>query len=161
VRLAKTVSAGVMAILMPFTLHHEGLKTKAYLDSGGVPTICIGETQGVKLGDVKTIKECTTMAYIKLGALSIAVDYLVKPEVSDEVLASYTDFAYNVGINAFRKSSILRLANEGNLEASCKFFPKYKYVAGMNCELTKYKPICGGIPIRRINEMNLCLSGLK
>lgn len=37
---------------------YEGLRTRAYPDMVGVPTVCFGETRGVKLGDVYTVEQC-------------------------------------------------------------------------------------------------------
>ena len=39
----------------------EGVRLEAYLDSVGVPTICWGETEGVRLGMKKTLAECDAM----------------------------------------------------------------------------------------------------
>ena len=36
----------------------EGVRQAAYLDPVGVPTVCFGHTQGVMLGDTKTLEEC-------------------------------------------------------------------------------------------------------
>lgn len=58
----KKKGAGAAIVLaLPMVAHYEGLRTKAYLDAVGVPTICWGETENVKLGDVKTKEECDKM----------------------------------------------------------------------------------------------------
>ncbi|SFM41507.1 glycoside hydrolase family protein [Methylobacterium pseudosasicola] len=36
----------------------EGMRTKAYRDGGGVPTVCVGETKGARMGMKFTIAEC-------------------------------------------------------------------------------------------------------
>ena len=39
----------------------EGLRTVAYRDIVGVPTVCFGETRGVEMGDEYTVEECQVM----------------------------------------------------------------------------------------------------
>ena len=54
-RLKKTgafTAAGLIAV--GIVGGFEGLRTKAYRDVVGVPTICFGETRGVKMGDTAT-----------------------------------------------------------------------------------------------------------
>ena len=38
--------------------HNEGLSLTAYKDSAGIPTICYGETKGVKMGQRATLSDC-------------------------------------------------------------------------------------------------------
>ena len=51
-RLKKSAAVGAAAIAL--VAGWEGLRTKAYLDAVKVPTVCFGETRGVKLGDSYT-----------------------------------------------------------------------------------------------------------
>lgn len=65
----KTVGAGVagatlatvIGLATPMIQDHEGLRTNAYLDPVGIPTICFGETLGVSMGDTATVAECHDM----------------------------------------------------------------------------------------------------
>jgi len=146
-----TGSAAMLLIAAPFTAQHEGLRLKAYLDPVGIPTICFGETEGVKMGQVQTLENCNTMLTSKLGMFGTGVDYMVKPEMSPQTHAAFTSFAYNVGIGAFQKSSVLRLYNEGKPIAACNFLTKYVYAGGK---------VLKGLVKRREAERDLCLSGL-
>lgn len=143
--------AAMLLIATPFTAQHEGTRLKAYLDPIGIPTICMGETEGVELGDIQTMEGCQNMLTAKLGMFGTAVDYMVKPEMSPQTHAAFTSFSYNVGIGAFQKSSVLRLYNEGNPIAACNFLDRYVYAGGK-----KFK----GLVRRRAAERELCLSGL-
>ena len=78
----KSGIAAVMVLAVPFTAREEGLRTNAYLDSVGVPTICYGETENVNLGDTKTIPECTVMLETKLGVFAYAVDAAITPPLT-------------------------------------------------------------------------------
>lgn len=138
-------------IATPIVTQYEGLRTKAYLDPIGIATICYGETEGVELGQVHTVDQCKTMLTARLGTFAIAVDAMVKPEVKPEVLAAFTSLAYNIGVGAFQKSSVLRLANEGKTKEACDFMLKYVYAGGK---------VLKGLDNRRKAERLLCLSGV-
>lgn len=148
----KSATAGAVLLLAtPFVAQYEGLRTKAYLDPIGIPTICYGETHNVKIGDTQTVESCKTMLTARLGTFAIAVDYLVEPDIKPDMMAAFTSLSYNIGINAFRKSSVLRLANEGKFRESCDFMLKYVYAGGKKLN---------GLVKRREAERQLCLSGL-
>lgn len=142
-------SAAVLTIATPFIAREEGLRTKAYLDSVGVPTICYGETENVKLGDTKTVPECNAMLYAKLGVTALAIDQLVQVPLTANTQAALTSWAYNVGLNAARKSTLIKLANAGNIKAACEQLPKWKWAGGQPILLD-----------RRNRELQLCLTGL-
>lgn len=143
------VSVAVMTVATPFVAKEEGLRTKAYLDSVGVPTICYGETENVKLGDSKTVPECTTLLYMKLGLTAVAVDNIISAPLTVNSHAAFTSWTYNVGINAARKSTLVKLANSNNLRAACHELPKWRYAGGQPILLN-----------RRLRELQLCLTGL-
>ena len=48
---------------------------------------------------------------------AICVDDMVKVRVSDGRFCSLVSFAFNVGVGAFERSTLLRLLNQGNLDA--------------------------------------------
>lgn len=148
---AATGLAAVTLIAAPFTAHHEGLRLKAYLDPVGVPTICYGETRGVKMGDVKTKEECDALFEARLGYFAYWVDYYVQHDLSPKTHAALTSFAYNVGVGAFSKSTLLRLFNEGKFIEACNQLPRWVYAKG------KKLP---GLVTRREEERQLCLAGL-
>lgn len=138
-------------LALPLTAHYEGLKTKAYLDPVGIVTICYGETENVFIHDIKTEDECKEMLSARLGWFALQVDKLVTVDATPEQLAAYTSFTYNVGVNTFKKSSVLRLANEGKRKESCNFLTRYVYAGGK---------ILPGLVKRREAEKRLCLDGI-
>jgi lysozyme len=143
------VSAAVMTLVTPFVAREEGLRTRAYLDSVGVATICYGETDGVKLGQTKTIPECNAMLETRLGVFAYAVDIAIEKPLTPPTHAALTSWAYNVGINAMRKSTLVKKANAGDMVGACNELSKWKFAGG--------KPI---LAARRERERKLCLSGL-
>ncbi len=140
----------VMLIAAPFTAKEEGLVLHTYLDGVGIPTACYGETDGIKSGDRFTEDQCNTLFYLRLGTFSYMVDLAVDPEMTPEFHAALTSWAYNVGLNNMRKSTLIKKANSGDFKGACD-------------ELLKWK-LAGGKPVllpRRERERKLCLSGIK
>lgn len=152
--------AAMMLLLAPFTMAHEGLALKAYLDTGGIYTICYGETEGTTKGMVATPEHCKQILLVKLGVIGMIVKNAVgRDDMPDEVWAAATDLVYNVGWGAWKKSTQLRLLKAGQYGAACNQFTRWKYVAGRDCNLRKSN--CPGIIERRQDETKLCLSGVQ
>lgn len=145
----KAATAGVVvALAMPFTAHHEGLRLKAYLDPIGIPTICYGETLGVQLGQQKTKAECDALFEARLGVFAYAVDAAITPSMSPHTHAALTSWTYNVGIGAMQKSTLVRLMNEGRTVEACNELPKWNKAGGR---------VLTGLVKRREEERKLCL----
>lgn len=138
------------AIAMPFTAHHEGLRLKAYLDPVGIPTICYGETKGVELGQNKTKEECDALFEARLGYFAYRVDLLVEPKMHPRTHAALTSFAYNVGVGAFSRSTLLKKLNAGDFVGACSELTRWVYAGGKKFN---------GLVKRREAEKELCLSG--
>lgn len=144
--------AAMMLIAAPLTASFEGNHLKAYLDPVGIPTIGYGETAGVKMGDVITQEAAELMLITKLGMYGHVVDFVIKPEMSPETHAALTSFAYNVGLEAFRKSTLVRLYNANNKKAACNQLPRWGKAKGR---------VLKGLVIRREKERQLCLQKLR
>lgn len=129
----------------------EGLRTAAYLDPVGIPTICFGHTAGVKLGDRKSVEECEALLVDEVAFFGQAIEQAVIVPISQEEYAAYTSFAYNVGVGAFKRSTLLRYLNAGDREAACNQLPRWVYARGIKLP---------GLVNRRNEERDLCLSGL-
>jgi len=96
----------------------EGLRLNAYRDTGGIWTIGYGSTKDpftgvpVKQGD-KISKE-TALEWLNkdIGQRQVAIRKLVKVPVTSNQLAALTSLAYNIGLGAFQRSTLLRLLNQ-------------------------------------------------
>jgi len=132
---------------------YEGLRTKAYRDVVGVPTVCFGETRGVKMGDTYTTEQCKAM----LGDALIEFERgmaacLTNPaRVPDKTYVAFLSLSYNIGTGAFCRSTLVRKANAGDLRGACNEFPKWNKAGGR---------VIRGLTLRRAEEKTLCLSGL-
>ena len=139
-----------MAIATPFVARWEGLKTLAYYDPIGVPTICYGHTDGVVIGDLKSQKDCDLLLDAELRSYLNAVDTLVTVPLPETRRAALASFAYNVGIDAFKRSTLLRKLNAGDTVGACNELRRWVYAKGR---------MLRGLVRRREAERDLCLMG--
>ena len=100
----------------------EGLKTKAYKDTGGVWTIGYGHTAAAgtpapRQGMVITASEAESILLKDLTQYEAAVENNVNVKLNDNQFAALVSFAFNVGINAFKNSTLLKKLNSGNFDA--------------------------------------------
>lgn len=95
----------------------EGLRLKAYQDTAGVWTIGYGTTKnpdtGQKIKEGDTITKAKALDWLKkdTAAFKAGVEKLVKVSVNDNQLAALTSLAYNIGLTAFGRSTLLRYLN--------------------------------------------------
>ena len=95
----------------------EGIKLKPYLDTQGVPTIAMGNTyyldgKKVTMQDKPlTIREAYKLGRITSDNFAKQVNALLTKEVTQNQFNALVSLAYNIGINAFRKSTVLRRVN--------------------------------------------------
>lgn len=150
----KTGAAFTAAGLAAITLvkNFEGYRPNAYRDSVGVPTICFGETRGVRMGDKKTKAECEKMLGNRLIEFETEMRKCLRnPDaLPDPVYISSLSFTYNVGSKAFCNSSVRYYLNEGKIRKACDSFLNFTR-AGKT-----YPP---GLLKRRQEERALCLKG--
>lgn len=146
---------GISATLLTFTVGHEGVRYRAYPDTGGVATICYGHTKGVRLGMVATKEQCERLLIEDLQIAQAAARKHIKVPMDRNQIDAYTDFVFNVGEGAFANSTMLKKANAGDRSGSCKEFYRWVYVGKRDCRLSSSN--CSGIPKRRDAEAALCL----
>jgi lysozyme len=124
------------------TLEHvkrwEGLKLTAYPDPGsrnGEPwTIGHGHTSDghmkVYRGLSITPAQAEAALEYDLNETAAAIEKLVEVELTDNQFGALVSFAFNVGINAFAKSTLLKKLNAGNYDAVPSELAKWKYNDG-------------------------------
>lgn len=151
-------AVGALAIAVTFITQHEGTKLTAYEDVAGIYTICSGIAY-VPKGTTYTQAECDKMTATEVGKKTDAVRALLKVNLTAPTLASHTSFAFNVGINAYKSSSVLKLTNRGQLADGCIAMLKWKKVGNRDCSIEGSG--CTGVWTRRKDEEKLCLSGLN
>lgn len=134
----QTSDAGRAAIM-----EREGCKLTAYLDGGGVPTIGVGHTKGVKLGDTCTVKQAMLWLTEDAREAEQAVNQLVKVPLNQNQFDALVSFTFNLGAGALERSTLLKYLNAGNYSAASGQFKLWDMVAGKPCE---------GVLRRRLSE---------
>lgn len=147
-RIRKGAAAGALAIA--FVGAFEGLRQTAYRDVVGVPTICYGETRGVRMGMTATKAECDAMLLKGLQEFEAGVLACTTAPLPDKRLVAMVSLAYNIGTSAYCRSSVVRLLNEGQTRAACDFMLRYNRAGGI---------VFPGLTRRREAERQLCLEG--
>ena len=133
----------------------EGCKLKAYQDGGGVWTIGYGTTfypqdgSKVKEGDTCTQGQADNWLQIHVNNLVFEILHLVKPTLNENQLSALVCFVYNIGIDAFKKSTMLKLLNEGKIGEAAGQFPIWNKDNGK---------VVQGLTNRRLDEQKLFLS---
>ena len=155
--LKKKLGAGAAAVVIatatPFIAKWEGLETTAYRDIVGVPTVCYGETRGVKMGDAYTKDQCMDMLKVAVGEYYTKIQpCMTNKDIPVGVQASLLELAYNVGTGAACKSTMMKLANQGKYKEACGELDKWIRAGG--------QPIKGLQNRRADSKINLCLKGL-
>lgn len=154
----RTISAlaasGVIAGAVSFVGSEEGLRTKAYRDAVGKPTICYGETRGVSMGDEHTAEDCERMLATSLNAEVHKVDMLTHRHLPDEERIALASFRYNVGHDAFARSTLLKKVVSGDDIGACNELTRWIY-AGHG----EHRMVLKGLVERRAAERELCLIG--
>jgi lysozyme len=145
-------AVGLLAVLWQ---DKEGTALVAYQDSIGIWTICQGDTHNVTPGMVETMEGCNRRTDAILRRSLEAADRLVTAEMTYGQWIAYADFIGNAGESNFRMSSMLKYANQGDLQRSCDAFLKWVYAGGRDCR--KPESNCRGIVYRRQTERAYCL----
>lgn len=143
------IATGGLVLALGLVTLWEGYEEETYLDVVGIPTVCYGHTgSDVFMGDSKTLNECHELLAQDLKLAWTVVDKYVKPDLPANVHAAFTSFVFNVGAEAFRKSTALKLLNQGKIEEACHELPKWVYADGKKIK---------GLVNRRAAELKLCL----
>jgi lysozyme len=129
----------------------EGLRLKAYPDpaTGGEPwTIGIGHTGGVRPGDVITEARAEQLLRQDVGRFERAVARLC-PVTTQGQFSALVSFAFNVGEDNLRASTLRRLHNEGNYASAADQFLRWDKANGKTM---------AGLARRRLAERQLYLT---
>ena len=104
----------------------EGKRTKAYLDTKGIPTIGVGHTgPEVHLGLVWTDEQVTEAFKRDVRWAEDAVNSCRYP-LSQNQFDALVSFVFNIGANAWNRSTIKKLVKLGNLKAAAEQFDRWK-----------------------------------
>lgn len=108
----------------------EGFRNKAYLDPVGIPTIGYGFTKGVKMGQVMSREAADKRLAQEVAEFEKGVKSAISTATNDNQLSAMVSLAYNIGIGAFKKSSVLRRHNQCDFLGAADAFSMWVKAGG-------------------------------
>lgn len=105
-----TVSNDCLELIQYF----EGMKLKAYQDTGGVWTIGIGHTKTAKAGMVIDEEQAFNLLREDIKEAEYAVRNLVVPSLYQHQYDALVSFTFNLGYGNFSSSTLLTVVNDEN-----------------------------------------------
>lgn len=157
--LVPAVSAVLAAVSlgMPELQKVEGTVLKSYQDSVGVWTKCTGNTFDVQPNRTYTWEECS--ASDKERFTEFVTDVHDRSGIENPaLLAAHSIFAYNIGVNGYDRSEVLRLTHAGQHEAGCLAMMNWHKAGGRDA-CVRRNGIYGLINHRE-HSINLCLEAI-
>ncbi|QXX23584.1 lysozyme [Salmonella enterica subsp. salamae] len=131
----------------------EGRRHEPYRDVAGVLTVCDGHTgKDIVPGKHYTDAECDALLNKDLALVAVRIDPLIKASIPNSERAAFYSFAYNVGVGAFARSTLLKKLNTGDQAGACNELKRWTYAGGKQWK---------GLVTRREIEHEVCTWGLK
>lgn len=133
----------------------EGLRLTAYLCPAGVPTIGYGSTgphvtqEDARRGRTISRDEAEALLRRDLEPIVAKVEALVGGRAGANEFAAMVCLAFNIGVGAFAKSSVLKRHNGGDKAGAAQAFGMWNKAAGT---------VLAGLVRRRAAEATLYLS---
>jgi lysozyme len=114
---------------------HEGLRLNAYRCPAGVWTIGYGITSSAGVGKVTpgmkiTQAEAEDMLRRALAVFEAGVEKAIKRQPTQAQFDAMVSLAYNIGVGAFSKSSLVRRFNDGNIAGAADAFLMWNKAGG-------------------------------
>ena len=135
----------------------EGFSSRPYLDVAGVPTIGYGATyyqdtgRRVSLSDAPLSEpQAARLLELMVRRFADGINRYVQVPLSQPQFDALVSWAYNVGLEAARTSTLLRLLNQLNYTAAADQFPRWNKSGGR---------VRAGLTSRRAAERAMFLSG--
>jgi lysozyme len=130
----------------------EGCRLQAYRCPAGVPTIGVGHTRGVKMGDRCSQQQADMWLSEDLEDAAAVVSSLVKAPLTQGQFDALTSFAFNFGAKKFGGSTMLILLNKGDYKGAAGQFKLWVHADG------KIEP---GLVKRRAAEEQIFLNDVR
>ena len=141
------LSTAGLALIKEF----EGLKLNAYLCPANVWTIGYGTTAGVKAGQAITEARADELLRADVAQFERGVFDAVKVPLTQGQFDALVVLAYNIGLGAFRTSTLLRMLNKGAYADAAKQFDRWnrgggKVLAGLTRRRAAERKLFEGTP---------------
>jgi lysozyme len=151
---AMHVSPQGLALIKRF----EAFRPAPYRDSVGIPTIGYGATyypdgRRVTLADPPiTEAEASALLAAMVEAFAAGIEQALRVPVTQPQFDALVSWAYNVGLDAARNSTLMRLLNAGELMQAANQLLRWNRAGGK---------VINGLTRRREAERELFLSGMQ
>jgi lysozyme len=146
-------ASGVTVALAGFVAHWEGTEFTPYRDIGGVWTVCEGITgPAVIPGKTYSRAECRDLLNGELMKHAQGLSNCLRVTPPRETLSALISWAYNVGVGAACRSTLVSMVNQGRFEEACRELLRWDKLNGTPVR---------GLSRRRAAEMQWCLRGLR
>lgn len=154
--LKRHLGAKAVLLLVAFVGGWEGLRLSAYKDIAGIPTICYGHIEGVRMGDRATPEQCSELLLKELEVAHSYVEKCITHPLSQNNRIALTSATYNLGpaVVCGRNSSVRRYFNSGNTADGCRSLALYNKARD---PVTGQLKFSRGLDNRRKEEVALCL----
>ena len=106
----------------------ESLQLKAYKCSANVWTIGYGHTKNVKEGDRISQDQANCFLMQDLYSVERAIIRLVKVKLNQNQFDALCSLIFNIGISAFKKSTLLAKLNNGDYIGAAEQFRRWNKV---------------------------------
>ena len=154
-----SLEARTVAVASPLIKRWEGVKTAAYLDTIASPpvwTICYGETEGVRAGEVRTMAQCEVglrrgIIRYRNGLHRHFEPVTIQRRLTPERDAAFVSLSWNAGVAAIGRSTATRRLNAGDIRGACEAIGWWNKAGGR---------VVRGLVNRREDEQRLCRIGL-
>jgi len=116
----------VIELAKPIIKKYEGLKLNPYLCPAGLLTIGYGHvilpSDNIKKDGVISPEQAEDLLERDIKASLLYLNKYVQVELNDYQAASLVSFIFNNGVNAFKKSTLLRLLNKKDFTGASNQF---------------------------------------
>ena len=142
------------ATLLVSVALHEGYTDRAVIPvPGDVPTLGHGTTRHadgrpVKMGDTTTPQRALSDLLRDLNSHSAGISKCITAPLHQHEFDAYSSLAYNIGVGAFCKSTLVRKLNAGDYAGACSEILRWNKVGGR---------VLRGLVNRRQAEYNTCV----
>ena len=154
--LKKRLDVGVLSLYATGLIgiaSYEGFSEKAYIPiKGDVPTIGFGSTEGVKMGDAITVPQALDRLRRDITVAESAISRCVRVPLSQGELDAYTSLAFNIGTDAFCRSTLVVKLNGGDYAGACEEIKRWVYAGGRRVP---------GLVARREKEYATCVGDVR
>lgn len=154
--LKKRLAVGVLSLSATGLIgiaSYEGFSEKAYIPiKGDVPTIGFGSTEGVKMGDAITVPQALDRLRRDITVAESAISRCVRVPLSQGELDVYTSLAFNIGTDAFCRSTLVVKLNGGDYAGACEEIKRWVYAGGRRVP---------GLVARREKEYATCVGDVR